>query len=105
MTQDRPPQRRGLSILLKSLVFYPLLWFRGIVLLLLGIIAGCTAIAGILLLIECIVVGPHLQRVWVLWTITGLMFGINFACLIIRINYNVLLVKLNPTGLNLQMPL
>jgi hypothetical protein len=77
---------------LRSLIFYPMLWLRGISGLILMILGGLFLLGGIFTLIG---IGLRFQTI--------MFFGFSFACFMIRQTYDQILLKLNPTGHELTL--
>lgn len=75
--------------LLKSILFFPLLMFKGCAQLVLGIISGFSLLFCILFLIT---------QNWVAATTTIIVGSV---CLALRYGYAVLLIKLNPADTDL----
>lgn len=70
----------------KGLVFYPMLWLRGILIWLLLALSGLFLLGGIFM---WIVTGLEFG--------TGLMLGLSFVLFLFRQAYDHILIKINPT--------
>lgn len=74
--------------IVKSVIFYSMMWLRGISSMLLGIIGGLSLLSGIGWFF---VKGILFEGTWI--CLVG-----SFICFMLREYYDHLLLKLNPTG-------
>lgn len=77
----------------RYMIFYPMLWFRGLSRILLGLLAGLFFIGAIIL--------TFAKEFFCMDTIMFIVFGM--ITLIIRELYDEILVRVNPTNMELYL--
>ena len=87
---------RMLVKIIKSLIFYPMLWLRTIF----KFVLNCIAVLSFLMSILNIVNVGGLSRDY---SSFALFLGISFVAFLLSFLYDIILLKLNPTDITLEL--
>lgn len=80
--------------MMKSMIFYPMLWLRGLITILLRMLSGLSFLVG-LILVGALFGEEHYALILLL------VFGQSFLFFLMAFFYDKILLKLNPTGVDL----